>query len=106
MTMRYHYRTDDAIYVTAADPLGNTITDLMTVAAGLGTAWRPPLEAALLPCTWLTPAGTERAFALPIKPATQSITAGVYRVWFRVGGAGGTNPLIMVPEPVVIYGGP
>lgn len=106
MTMKYHYRDDAAIYVTASDPLGNTITDLMTVAAGLGTAWRPPLEAALLPCTWLTPAGPERGFALPIKPATQGIAAGVYRVWFRVSGAGGTNPLVKVDEPVVIYGAP
>jgi hypothetical protein len=105
MTMRFPYRTDDAILVTAADPLGNSITDLMTVSAGLGTAWRAPAEGALLPCTWLTPAGPERAFALPLNPSTQGIAAGVYRVWFRLG-TGSLNPLIMVPEPVVIFGGP
>lgn len=104
MTKSFHYRTDDALYVAATHPMGTVIDDTMTVVAGLGTAWRPPLEGALLPCTWLTPAGAERGFALPIKPATQGITAGVYRVWFRVLGAGGTNPLVRVDEPVVIFG--
>lgn len=104
MTMKFHYRTDDAIWVTATDPLGNVIGDTVTVSAFLGTAWRPPLEGALLPCTWLTPAAPERAFALPIKPATQGLTAGVYRVWFRLGNAGGTNPLVRVDEEVVIFG--
>ena len=103
--MRFHMRTDDAIIVTATDPLGNTIGDSVTVKAGLGTAWRAPLEGALLTCSWLTPAGSERAFALPIEPVAQGIAAGVYRVWFRLG-AGALNPLVMVPEPVVIFGAP
>jgi hypothetical protein len=103
MTMKFHYRTDDAIIVTATSPLGDDIGDAVTVTAGLGTAWRPPLEASLLPCSWLTPAGPERAFALPIKPATQGIAAGVYRVWFRLGVAP-LNPLVRVDEPVVIFG--
>jgi hypothetical protein len=103
--MRFHNRTDDAIIVTAIDPLGNTIGDTVTVKAALGYAWRAPLEGALVTCSWLTPAGPERAFALPIEPAVQSIADGVYRVWFRLG-AGALNPLVKVDEPVVIFGGP
>lgn len=105
MTMRFHYRTDDAIWVTATDPTGADISDAVTVTAFYGTAWRAPLEGALLPCSWITPAGPERAFALPIKPATQGLAAGVYRVWFRLG-VGALHPLVMVPEPVVIFGAP
>lgn len=101
--MKFNIRTDDAIIVTARDPMGGTISDAVTVTAGLGTAWRPPLEASLLACSWLTPASAERAFALPIKPLTQGIAAGVYRVWFRLG-VGALHPLIVVDEAVVIFG--
>lgn len=101
--MRFHYRTDDAIIVTAQDPMGADISDAVTVVAGLGTAWRPPLEAALLLCSWLTAAAPERAFALPLKPSTQGIVSGVYRVWFRLG-VSPLHPLVVVDEPVVIYG--
>lgn len=105
MTMRFHYRTDDAIIVTASDPLGAVISDAVTIVAGLGTAYRPPIEASLLPCSWLTAAGPERAFALPLKPATQGIVSGVYRVWFRLS-VPPLSPLVVVEEPIVIYGGP
>lgn len=107
---RFHYRTDDAVVVTVADPAGQAIPNTVTVVAGLGSAYRPPAENLLVSCPWAdnVPAA-ERDFTLRVRPATAPVVApGAYRVWFRLSGAGVSplSPLIKADTTVVIYGGP
>lgn len=102
--VRFHYRTDDAVIVTASTVDGSDIGAGVGVVAGLGTAWRPPADAAMVACTWLGAAGPERDFALPITPAdAPAHPAGVYRVWYRLS-VPPFAPLVRCDVPVVIYG--
>jgi hypothetical protein len=106
MTQRFHYLTNDAVRVDVESPDGEDIGDDVTVTAGLGTAWRPPVT--LAGCSWVEPAAPVRVFGLPINPAGDDIDPGVYSVWFRLSGPGvdPLSPLIRAEEQVVIFGGP
>lgn len=105
-SLRFPARTVDGITVTATHPAGAVIPNTVTVKAGLGTAWRPPAEAALKACTWITGADVSRDFVLPVNPAVDGTPAGTYRVWFRLAGAGvdPLSPLVKAEGNVVIYG--
>lgn len=103
-SVRFPYRSDDALIVTAATEDGTSIGAGVTVVAGLGSAYRPPADVAMVACTWLTGAGATRDFALPLSPSeAPTVAAGVYRVWYRLS-VPPFAPLVRCDVPVVIYG--
>lgn len=107
MSERFHYLTNDAITVGVSSPDGDAIGDDVTVAAGLGTAWRPP--STLTSCSWVDDPAGDRSFALPINPTGAPVLEnGVYRVWFRLSGAGVApfSPLLLADDQVIIFGRP
>jgi hypothetical protein len=107
MSERFHYLTSDAVTVAVSSPDGDPVGDDVTVTAGLGTAWRPP--GALTDCSWVGAASADREFALPINPTgAPPLANGVYRVWFRLSGAGVAplSPLVCAEDQVVIFGRP
>lgn len=103
VTMRFHLRTFDAITIVLTDEDGLDIPDSLVARAWFGSAWRPPEESELKVCPWITPPAPERAFALDVQPEVQGLTAGVYRVWYRVATPT-YMPLLRVDEQVVLFG--
>lgn len=106
MTERMHYTTVDVLPIEVASPDGAEIDDGVHVVAGLGTAWRPPLVMAS--CEWVGDPAATRVFGLMVDPVQDDTPNGVYRVWFRLSGAGvdPLSPLVKADDEVVIYGRP